>query len=68
MKTTTIHDDCATVRTKRAWNSGAPTTGAASSSRRSSDRKNVDSAVTMPLKARNERNVRNSHDSPSRSR
>ena len=36
------------------------TTGATSSSRRSSARKNVDNAVTTPLKARNERKVRKS--------
>jgi hypothetical protein len=68
MKTTTIQDDWATVRRNRAWNSRRADTGAANSSRRSSDRKNVESAVTIPLNARNERNVRNSQESPSRSR
>jgi hypothetical protein len=65
-KTTTIQPACATVRAKRAWNNRRGATGAASTSRRSSDRKNVDSAATMPLKARNDRNVRNSHDRPMR--
>ena len=67
-KMTTIHDDCPTVRRNRAWNSRRTGTGTVSSSRRSSERKNVESDVTTPLKARNERNVRNSHDNPSRSR
>ena len=42
--------------------------GAASNSRRSSDRKNVDRAVTTPLNARKDSSVRNNHDRPSRSR
>ncbi len=66
--TTTIHPACATVRANRARNNRRGATGAASTSRRSSERKNVESAATMPLKARNERNVRNSHDSPMRIR
>ena len=66
--TTTIQPACATVRAKRARNSRRDATGAASISRRSSDRKNVDSAATTPLKARNDRKVRNSHDSPMRIR
>jgi hypothetical protein len=36
--------------------------------RRSSDRKNVDSAVTTPLNVRKERKLRNSHHRPRRSR
>jgi hypothetical protein len=67
-KMTTIHDACVTVRKNRAWNSRRMGTGVVSSRRRSSERKNVDSEVTTPLKARNERNVRNSHERPSRSR
>ncbi len=66
--TTTIHPDCTTVRANRARNKRRGATGAASISRRSSDRKNVESDATMPLNARNERNVRNSHDRPMRIR
>ena len=62
--TTTIHDDCSSVFTKREKNSRRTATGVAMSSRRSSDRKSVESAVTTPLNARNERKVRNSHDKP----
>jgi len=65
---TTIHDAWTTVRQKRAWNRRRGAIGATRSRRRSSERKNVDSAVTTPLNARNERNVRNSHDKPRRSR
>jgi hypothetical protein len=36
--------------------------------RKSSERKNVDNEATRPLKARNDRKVRNSHDSPMRIR
>ena len=68
MKKTTIHDAWPTVRVKRAMNRRPAETGAPISSRRSSDRKKVESAVTMPLNARKARNVRNSHDRPSRSR
>src|SRR5688572_2395073 len=67
-KTTTIHDDCMTVFAKRAKNSRRTATGVASSSRRSSERKNVESAVTTPLNARKERKVRKSHERPMRSR
>src|SRR5688572_30379200 len=67
-KTTTIHDDCMIVFAKRAKNSRRTATGVASSSRRSSERKNVESALTTPLNARKERNVRNSHERPMRSR
>jgi len=49
-------------------NSRRAATGAIIRSRRSSARKNVDSDVTTPLKARKARNVRKSHDSPRRSR
>ena len=68
MNTTTIHEAWPSVRANRAWNRRRASIGAASSSRRSSDRKNVDSDVTMLLKARKERNVRNSHESPRRIR
>jgi hypothetical protein len=66
--TTTIHPACPTVRAKRARNTRRAATGAASTSRRSSDRKKVESDATMPLNARNDRNVRKSHDSPMRIR
>ena len=66
--TTTIQPACATVRANRARNNRRGATGAASTSRKSSDRKNVDNDETMPLKARNDRNVRNSHDRPMRIR
>ena len=46
----------------------APRSARRAAACRSSDRKNVDSAVTTPLKARNDRNVRKSHDKPMRSR
>src|SRR5688500_12276080 len=62
-KTTTIQPAWATVRAKRAKNSRRAATGAASTNRKSSDKKNVDSAATMPLNARNDRKVKNSHDS-----
>ena len=64
--TTTIQPACIVVRTKRARNIRRAATGAARISRRSSDRKNVESDATTPLKARNDRNVRNSHASPMR--
>src|SRR5215203_1866737 len=66
--TATIHEDCSTVFMNRAKNKRRTATGVASNRRRSSDRNSVDSAVTTPLNARNERNVRNSHDNPMRSR
>src|SRR3954468_19167641 len=68
MNTTTIHDDSPTVRRKRAWNTRRADTGAASNRRRSSERKNVDSAVTIALNPMNERNDRNNQPSPRRSR
>ena len=68
MKMTTIHDADPSVRVKRAAKSRRAAIGLVISSRRSSDRKNEDSAVTMPLKARKARNERKSHDSPRRSR
>ena len=66
--TTTIHPACPSVRAKRAMNTRRADTGATSISRRSSDRKKVESAETTPLNARNDRNVRNSHDRPMRIR
>ncbi len=66
--TATIQPAWARVRAKRAMKTRRAATGAVITSRRSSLRKKVLSAETTPLKARNERNVRNSHDSPMRSR
>ena len=66
--TTTIHPAWAVVRANRARNSRREAIGAARISRKSSERKNVDSEATTPLKARNERNVRNSHARPMRIR
>jgi hypothetical protein len=68
MNATTIHDAAPSVRMKRAKNSRRLAIGLAISSRRSSARKKLESAVTTPLNARNARNDRNSHDSPSRNR
>ena len=66
--TTTIHEAWTTVRVNRARNSRRAATGEASSRRRSSARKKVESEVTTPLKARNARKLTNSHDRPSRRR
>jgi hypothetical protein len=56
------------VRAKRARNRRRDATGAARINRRSSERKKVDSDATTALNARNDRNVRNSHDRPMRIR
>ncbi len=68
MKAATIQADWPTVRAKREWKRRSPGTGAGSSSRRSSERKNVLSAVTIALKATKDRKVRNSQPSPRRTR
>ena len=66
--TTTIQPACASVRVKRAMKTRRAATGETITSRRSSLRKKVASAETTPLKARNDRKVRNSHDRPMRIR
>ena len=66
--TTTIQPAWASVRVKRAMKTRRAATGATITSRRSSLRKKVASAETTPLKARNDRKVRNNHDRPMRIR
>jgi hypothetical protein len=68
MKMITIHDADPSVRVNRAANSRRAAIGLVISRRKSSERKNDDSAVTMPLKARKARNDRNSQERPRRSR
>jgi hypothetical protein len=68
MKMITIHDADASVRVNRAANRRRAAIGLVISKRKSSERKNDDKAVTMPLKARKARKDRNSHERPRRSR